>query len=53
MWVRAPPGAPVRRRRLNGATTAVDPLQMAGTTAPGRVLYQGTLTGILRLTQVL
>ena len=37
--------------RMGG--TAVDPLQMAGTTAPGQVLYQGTLTGILRITKVL
>lgn len=41
------------QEQLIGATTAVDPLQMAGTTAPGQVLYQGTLTGILRITKVL
>lgn len=41
------------QEQLIGATTAVDPLEMAGTTAPGKVLYQGTLTGILRITKVL
>ncbi len=41
------------KEQLIGATTASDPLQMAGTNAPGRVYYQGTLTGILRITKFL
>jgi hypothetical protein len=32
-----------------GATTAADPIQTAGTTAAGGVLYQGAVTGILRI----
>lgn len=32
-----------------GATTAFDPIQTAGTTAPGGAIYQGTLTGIQRI----
>jgi len=36
-------------QRSLGATVA-DPLQMAGTIAPGRVLYQGTVGSILRIT---
>jgi hypothetical protein len=38
--------------RFTGATTAADPIQTAGTTAPGRVLYQGTVTGIMRVVPV-
>jgi hypothetical protein len=38
--------------QIIAATTATDPLQTAGTTAPGRVLYQGTLSGLLRITPV-
>ena len=32
-----------------GATTAYETLQLAGNIAPDGVLYQGTLTGILRI----
>src|SRR4029079_14266911 len=39
----------VASRKLIGATTAQDTLQMAPTIAPGRVLYQGTISGILRI----
>ena len=35
--------------KLVGATTAADPIQTAGTTAAGGVLYQGAVTGILRI----
>lgn len=33
-----------------GATTIHDTLQMVGTIAPGRVQYQGTLSGLFRIT---
>lgn len=33
-----------------GATTVQDTLQMVGTIAPGRVQYQGTLSGLFRIT---
>ncbi|MEV5653012.1 hypothetical protein AB0L57_32575 [Nocardia sp. NPDC052254] len=33
-----------------GATTVHDTLQMVGTIAPGRVQYQGTTTGLFRIT---
>jgi hypothetical protein len=32
-----------------GATTAYETLQLAGNIAPDGTLYQGTLTGILRI----
>lgn len=38
--------------RFIWATTALDPIQTAGTTAPGRVVYQGTVTGITRIVPV-
>ncbi|QLY34293.1 hypothetical protein H0264_11430 [Nocardia huaxiensis] len=36
--------------RLMGATPVHDTLQMVGTIAPGRVQYQGTMTGLFRIT---
>lgn len=39
----------VASRSLIGATSAQDTLQMAPTIAPGGVLYQGTISGILRV----
>lgn len=33
-----------------GATTVQDTLQMVGTIAPGRIQYQGTLSGLFRIT---
>ena len=38
--------------QIIGATTAMDPIQMAGTTGPGRVIYQGTVSGLLRITPI-
>jgi hypothetical protein len=40
----------VLTEQLIGATTASDPIQTAGTTAPGGTIYQGTVTGIQRIT---
>jgi len=39
----------VMGRATVGATTADDTLQLAGNTGPGRVLWQGTITGLLRI----
>lgn len=39
----------VVHRRLIGATYASETLQLAPTIVPGRVLYQGTVTGITRV----
>lgn len=36
--------------RLIGTSTVHDTLQMVGTIAPGRVQYQGTTTGLFRIT---
>ncbi|WP_157762709.1 hypothetical protein [Nocardia yamanashiensis] len=36
--------------RFMGGTTVHDTLQMVGTIAPGRVQYQGTLSGLFRIT---
>ncbi len=38
-----------RSRHTLGATTAFDTLQLAGNVGPGSVLWQGTLTGLLRI----
>ena len=42
----------LRTEQFLGATTALDPIQTAGTTAPGRVLYQGAVTGIVRVVPI-
>lgn len=39
----------VRARTRLGAGTAYDTLQLAGNIGPGRVLWQGTITGLLRI----
>lgn len=39
----------VATEQFMGATIATDPIQMAGTTAPDGVLYQGSVTGIQRI----
>ncbi|MCX4746780.1 hypothetical protein OG455_14830 [Kitasatospora sp. NBC_01287] len=39
----------VVRTSLLGVTSLYDSLQMVGTTAPGGVVYQGSLTGVLRI----
>ncbi|MEU5852257.1 hypothetical protein [Saccharopolyspora shandongensis] len=36
--------------QLIGATSVDDTLQMVGTIAPGRIQYQGTMTGLFRIT---
>ncbi|MFF8782367.1 hypothetical protein ACF07W_34300 [Streptomyces sp. NPDC015140] len=41
-------GAVVRRHHL-GTSSLYDTLQMAGTVAPGGVVYQGTITGVVRI----
>ncbi|MEZ5239939.1 MAG: hypothetical protein R2716_13655 [Microthrixaceae bacterium] len=48
--ISADDGTVLAARELPAGTP--DPLQLAGTTAPGRVLYQGTLGRILRITAV-
>jgi hypothetical protein len=39
----------VVRRHLLGATSLFDTLQMVGSIAPGGVVYQGTITGVVRI----
>ena len=39
----------VTQRQLIGATEGLDTLQLAPTIVPGRVLYQGTITGVTRI----
>ena len=39
----------VRSSTPMGATTAYEALQLAGNIAPDGVLYQGTLTGLVRI----
>lgn len=41
-------GRTVRTRYL-GTSSLYDTLQMAGTIAPGGVVYQGTITGVVRI----
>lgn len=40
----------IQTEQLIGATTANDTLQTVGTIAPGQVQYQGTLSGLYRIT---
>jgi hypothetical protein len=42
----------VVHRQPIGATYASETLQLAPTIVPGRVLYQGTITGITRVAAV-